>query len=76
MRDLGVVFDVKMAHGNQIEPVVNKCLRTLGLIKNVSCYFRSALTLVKLYKSLLLPILTFIFSYGRYCGYQYKSYSI
>ena len=59
MRDLGVVFDSKMTFGNQIEIVVNKCLRTLGFIKNVSRDFRSASTLVKLYKSLLLPILTF-----------------
>ena len=59
MRDLGVVFDGKMTFGNQIEIVVDKCLRTLGFIKNVSRDFRSASTLVKLYKSLLLPILTF-----------------
>ena len=54
-----MVFDGKMTFGNQIEIVVNKCLRTLGFIKNVSGDFRSASTLVKLYKSLLVPILTF-----------------
>ena len=44
MRDLGVIFDAKMTFGNQIEIVVNKCLRTLGFIKNVSRDFNSAST--------------------------------
>ena len=59
MRNLGVIFDSAMSFENQIQNVVNKCLKTLGFIKNVSRDFRSASTLVKLYKSLLLPILTY-----------------
>ena len=50
MRDLCVIFDVKMTFGNQIETVVNKCLRTLGFMKNMSHDFKSASKLVKLYK--------------------------
>ena len=43
----------------RLKLLVNKCLRTLGFIKNVSRDFRCASTLVNLYKSLLLPILTY-----------------
>ena len=54
-----MIFDSAMSFENQIQNVVNKCLKTLGFIKNVSREFRSTSTLVKLYKSLLLPILTY-----------------
>ena len=59
IRDLCVILEAKMTFGNQIETVVNKCLRTLGFIKNVSRDFKSVSTLVNLHKSLLLPIFTF-----------------
>ena len=36
MRGLGVVFDTKMNFGNHIETVVNKCLRTLRFMRNVT----------------------------------------
>ena len=42
MRDLGVIVDSKISFGNQVESVVNKCLRTLGFIKNVSRDFKCA----------------------------------
>ena len=59
MRDLGVIVDSKMSFGKQVESVVNKCLRTLGFIKTVSRDFKCTSTLVKLYKSLILSVLTY-----------------
>ena len=59
IRDLGVIMDPTMSFGIQIQSVVNKCLRTLEFIKNVSRDLRVASTLVKLYKSVLLPLLTY-----------------
>ena len=61
-KDLGVCVDSSLQFKRQISFIVKKFLRILGLIKNVSRDFRSASTLVKLYKPLLLPILTYCLS--------------
>ena len=59
IRDLGVMIDSTMSFDAQISTVVKKCLKILGFMKNASSDFRRLSTLVHLYKSLLLPILTY-----------------
>ena len=58
-KDLGMLVGTSMQFESQISAVVNKCLRILGLIKNVSRDFRCASTLIKRYKSLLLISITY-----------------
>ena len=59
IRDLGVIYDSALSFDQQTESVVTKCLKILGFIRNVTLDFRNVSTLVYLYKSLLLPILTY-----------------
>ena len=59
IRDLGFIYDSSLSYDSQVKTVVKKCLRILGLIRNFTLDFRNVSTLVHLYKSLLLPILTY-----------------
>ena len=53
------MVDFSISFDDQISAGVQKSLRILDFIKNVSSDFQSASTLMFLYKSLILPILTY-----------------
>ena len=59
IRDLGVIYDSSLSFDQRTKSVVTKCLEILGFIRNVTLDFRNVSTLVYLYKSLLLPVLTY-----------------
>ena len=53
------MMDSKMSFNAQISAVVKRSLKILGFLKYVSSDFKRPSTLVHLYESLLLPILTY-----------------
>ena len=59
VRDLRVTYDSTLSFETQIAQCVKKCTRLLGFIRNVTCDFRKVSTLVYLYKTLILPSLTY-----------------
>ena len=60
IRDLGVIYDKWFSLEKQIKAVTTKCVRFLVFTHNVTCYFRSPQSpVVYLYKSLVLPILSY-----------------
>ena len=59
IRDLGVIYDKSLTFEEQIKVVTKKCSKILGFIRNVTFDFRSPHTLAHLYKSLLLPVLSY-----------------
>ena len=59
VRDLGVLLDSKWSFNDQIDAVLSKSLRSLGFIKRVSAYFSSIKTIIYLFKTLVLPSISF-----------------
>ena len=59
IKDLGVVMDASLSFDEQLKSVINKCLRILGFIRNVTIDFSNPFTIIYLYKTLLLPIVTY-----------------
>ena len=68
--DLGVIFSSDFSFSNHIDFLVNKVFRTVGFIKRVSSKFKAS-TVLYLFHSLVLPILTFcsvVWSPYTQCG--------
>ena len=73
LRDLGVVYDSSLSFQDQINAVTKKCLKLLGFIRNVTLDFQQASSLVHLYESLVMPILSYCFpSWFPYSQVQLK----
>ena len=62
LRDLGVIMDSSLSFKEQLKVVVNKCLKIFGFIRNVTLDFKNASTIIYLYKTLILPIMTYCIS--------------
>lgn len=58
-RDLGVIYDPKLKFDKHIENIVSKASKMLGFIKRSTKDFRDVNTIISLYKSLVLPHLTY-----------------
>ena len=59
IRDLGVIYDSTLYFNEQIDKVVWKALRILLSIRYITLDLRNVSTIVYLYKTPLLPILTY-----------------
>ena len=59
IKDLGVFYDSSFSFVDHIQHVTAKALRMLGFIRRATIDFRDPLSLVSLYKSLVLPHLTY-----------------
>ena len=63
VKNLGVLFDDDCSFTSYIEPIFNKAVRKLGFIKKTTVDFKLASTIIYLYKSLVMPLLTYCSSY-------------
>ena len=59
IKDLGVFYDSFLSFVDHFQQVTAKALRMLGSIRRATIDFRDPLSLVSLYKSLVLPHLTY-----------------
>ena len=59
IKDLGVILDSNLTLENHINYIVSKASKTVGFIYKFSSDFRNCQTLLTLYKTLVLPLLTY-----------------
>lgn len=58
--DLGVIFNSKFTFHEHIYSITSRALKTLGFVKRNSAYFTNIKTLIRLYKSIVRPILEYV----------------
>ena len=59
MKDLGVIFSSDLKFGDHLTYVINKAKRKLGFVIRSTFDFKGPNTIIALFKSLVLPILTY-----------------
>ena len=59
MKDLGVLFNTKLSFDSHIDMISSKALNLLGFILRNNKSFSNSSSLIVLYKSLVLPVLTY-----------------
>ena len=58
-KDLGVIFNSDFSFKYQVDAVYSRAVRTLGFIKRTTFNFRHVSSILYLYKTLVLPLLTY-----------------
>ena len=66
---LGITFDSALNFDHHVDAVISKSLKILGFIRRSTVDFRSARSIISLYKSLVLPSVT----YGSVIWSPFKS---
>ena len=59
IRDLGIILDSNRSFDHHLRSVITISFKTLGFIKRTTCHFSSTDTIIHLFKTLVLPNLSF-----------------
>ena len=59
LRGLAVIIDSSLSFKEQLKAVAHKCLKIFGFIRNATLDYKNASTIIYLYKTLILPIITY-----------------
>ena len=57
--DLGIIMDSALTYQDHIEAVIAKAIKLVGFIKRSTVDFKSTHTIISLYRSIVLPIVTY-----------------